>query len=109
MRPMIRTTSNASGGAVNSTVAVLDYYGWPEVSLQAVVTGTANYTVQQTLDNVLDSTVTPKWFSCTDSTFVASASNAQGATTFLPAAMRMVQNNGSGSVTLTIMQVGIVG
>lgn len=107
MRPVIRTTSNASGGAVNSTVAVLDYYGRPEVSLQAIVTGTANYTIQQTLDNVLNSSVTPTWINHPDTNLVASSSNVQGNYAYIPAAVRMVQNNGSGSVTLTIIQAGL--
>jgi len=62
MRPIQITVADASGGAKASNPAVLDYYGRPEVAIQVVVTGTVNYTVQQTLDNPLTPGATLNWF-----------------------------------------------
>jgi len=107
MRPIVLTTSDASGGAKNSNPAVLDYYGRPEVALQVVVTGTATWTVQQTLDNVLDAAVTPTWFNHPDANMVAQTVNRQGNYAYIPTAVRLQQTSGSGSATLTIVQAGL--
>lgn len=107
MRPIRVTTTDASGGAVNSNTAVLDYYGITDVSLQVVVTGTANYTVQQTLDNPLNSSQTVTWFNHPDPNLVAVTASAQGNYAYIPVAVRLVQNSGSGSAILTIVQGGL--
>ena len=107
MRPIQISVSDASGGVKNSAAAVLDYYGRPEVSLQAVVTGTANYTIQQTLDNPLEVGVTPTWFNHPDTNLVAQTVNRQGNYAYIPTAVRVVLNSGSGSVRLTITQAGL--
>lgn len=107
MRPSRVTVSDASGGAKNSSAIVLDYYGRPEVSLQVVVTGTVNYTVQQTLDNPLTAGVTPTWFSHPDPNLVAQTVNRQGNYAYIPTAVRIVLNSGTGSVVLTAVQAGL--
>lgn len=107
MRPTQVTVSDASGGAKNSAAAVLDYYGRPEVSLQAVVTGTATYTIQQTLDNPLEAGVTPTWFDHPDTNLVSQTVNRQGNYAYIPVAVRVRQTAGSGSVTLTVVQAGL--
>jgi type 1 fimbria pilin len=107
MRPTILSTSNASGGTKNSGVAVLDYYGRPEVSLQVVVTGSATWTVQQSLDNPLTDGVTPTWFSHPDPNMVAQTINRQGNYAYIPVAVRLQQTAGTGSAILTIVQAGL--
>jgi hypothetical protein len=107
MRPIQVTVANASGGAKASNPAVLDYYGRPEVSLQAVVTGTVNYTIQQTLDNPLEAGVTPTWFDHPDTNLVSQSVNRQGNYAYIPTAVRVLLNSGSGSVVLTITQAGL--
>jgi hypothetical protein len=107
MRPLKASVSDASGGAKNSRPIVLDYYGRPEVSLQVVVTGTATYTVQQTLDNPLEEDVIPTWFDHPDSNLVAQTVNRQGSYAFVPVAVRVRQTAGTGSVTLTALQAGL--
>jgi hypothetical protein len=107
MRPVKLSTSDASGGTKTSNAAVLDYYGRPEVSLQVVVTGTASWTVQQTLDNPLDATITPTWFNHPDTNMVAQTVNRQGNYAYVPVAVRLQQTAGSGSVKLTIVQAGL--
>lgn len=107
MRPIQVSVSDASGGTKNSAAAVLDYYGRPEVSLQVVVTGTVNYTIQQTLDNPLEAGVTPTWFSHPDANLVAQTVNRQGNYAYIPVAVRVQLTSGSGSVVLTAVQAGL--
>lgn len=107
MRPIQVSVSDASGGAKNSNPAVLDYYGQFGIALQVVVTGTATYTVQQTLDNPLEAGVTPTWFDHPDVNMVAQTVNRQGNYAYNPVAVRVRQTAGNGSVTLTALQVGL--
>ena len=107
MRPITVSTSDASGGTKNSNPAVLDYYGRPEVSLQVVVTGSATWTVQQTLDNPLTAGVTPTWINHPDSNMVTQTVNRQGNYAYIPVAVRLQQSAGSGSAVLTIVQAGL--
>lgn len=93
-------------GAGTSATAPLDIHGRPDVSLQVKVTGTVNYTVQQTLDNVFDSTITPTWFDHPDSNLVAATANKQGNYAFVPSGVRVVVNSGTGTAQLTIVQSG---
>jgi hypothetical protein len=107
MRPSSVSTSDASGGTKNSNAILLDYYGRPEVSLQVVVTGSATWTVQQTLDNPLTAGVTPTWFSHPDTNMVAQTVNRQGNYAYIPTAVRVQQTSGTGSVVLTALQAGL--
>lgn len=100
------TLSDASGGAKQSAALPLDIHGGSEVALQVDVTGTANFTVQQTLDNVFDSTVTPVWIAHPDSNLAAATADVQGNYAYAPAAIRLVLNSGSGSAKLTVIQLG---
>lgn len=83
MRPFTVTVSDASGGAKDSKAVVLDYYGRPEVAIQVVVSGTVNYTVQQTLDNPLESGAPITWFDCTDTGLVGQTASKIGASNCL--------------------------
>lgn len=107
MRPVQVTLSDASGGVKTSNAIVLDYYGRPEVSLQVVVSGTANWTVQQTLDNPLTAGVTPTWFDHPDANMVSQSGNRQGNYAYTPTAVRLKLNSGTGSATLTVVQSGL--
>lgn len=93
-------------GAGTTATAPLDIHGRPDISLQVAVTGTANYTVQQTLDNVFDTTLTPVWFDHPDTNLVAQTVNRQGNYAYVPAGVRLVVNSGSGTARLTIIQSG---
>jgi hypothetical protein len=107
MRPIQVSVSDASGEAKNSNPAVLDYYGQFGVSIQVVVTGSATYTVQQTLDNPLEASVTPTWFAHPDPNMVAQTVNRQGNYAYNPVAVRVRQTAGSGSVAMTVLQTGL--
>ena len=71
--------------------------------------GDTGVTVQQTLDDVFDSTVTPVWFDHPDTNMVAQAVNKQGNYGYVPRACRLVLNSGTGSARLTAVQAGILG
>ena len=107
MRPSTVSVSDASGGAKNSNPIVLDYYGQYGVSLQVVVTGTATWTVQQTLDNPLTAGATVTYFDHPDPNMVAQTVNRQGNYAYNPVALRIRQTAGTGSVRLTAVQVGL--
>jgi len=107
MRPIVVTTSDASAGTKNSTPVIMDYLGNPNVSLQVVVTGTVNYTVQQTLDNPNDAAVTPTWFNHPDANLVAQIINRQGNYAYIPVSVRLQQTSGSGSAVLTVVQADL--
>ena len=95
-------------GAGSSTIAPLDMHGRPEISLQIVVTGTVNYTVQQTLDNPFG-TATLNWFDHPDVNLVSQTVNRQGNYAYVPRAVKLLVNSGSGTAVLTILQSGIKG
>lgn len=102
MRQIVRSQT----GVGTTAPAPLDIHGRPDISLQVVVTGTVNYTVQQTLDNVFDTAITPTWFDHPDTNLVAQTVNRQGNYAYVPAAVRLVVASGSGTARLTILQSG---
>ena len=97
-------------GTGSSTIYAVDYFRCPvNVGIQAVLSGTATYTVEYTLDDI------------TDSSFVASSATWTGATADLTGAsasknglltvpcrgIRLTIASGSGTVTVTLCQAGI--
>lgn len=110
MRQIVVTLSDASGGSKTSGPVPLDIHGRPEISLQVAVTGTANWTVQQTLDDpFITAPANIVWFDHPDVDMVAQTVNRQGNYAYVPAATRIVLNSGTGSVKFTIVQAGITG
>ena len=97
-------------GAGSSSIYAVDYFKCPvNVGIQAVLTGVATYTVEYTLDDILDPA------------FVASSATWTGATTDLTGAsasknglltvpcrgIRLTIASGAGSVLVTLCQAGI--
>jgi hypothetical protein len=85
------------------------------VAIQLDVTGTVNYTLQQTLDdpNLRNDLVTPAgllpemtWLPCGDATVVGATADAQTNYAFTPVWARVQLNSGSGSVKMTALQAG---
>ena len=97
---------STSGVSISNPV-VVDLHGRPEISLQVDVTGSATYSVQQTLDNLYDTTITPVWFDHPDSNLVAATADKQGNYAYVPAAIRLNQTAGAGSAVLTVIQAGL--
>lgn len=110
MRQIVQTLTDASGGAKTTDPLPLDVHGRPEISLQIAVSGTANYTVQQTLDNPFTTASNAiTWFDHPDTNLVGATANKQGNYAYVHAAVRLKLNSGTGSATLTIVQAGILG
>lgn len=104
MRPIVV----AKTGAGSSSTIPLDHYQSPfNVGLGVVVTGTVNYTIQHTFDDVFDGAVTPTWFS--HPSLASLTANADGNYAFPVRAVKILQNSGSGTTTLTIVQAGMPG
>jgi hypothetical protein len=87
----------------------LDSWAMPQISLQVNVTGTVNYTIQQTLDdpNSPWTPVTPvnvTWVNSPDAAVVGATSSAQSNYAYVPSYTRVVLNSGSGSITYTVIQ-----
>jgi hypothetical protein len=105
------TAGNAQAGA--SAWVNLDPWALPSLAVQCTVSGTVNYTVQQTMDDP-DSPTNPvsppavTWFGCPDTALVGATASAQTSYTFCPAWIRVILNSGSGSVTMTVSQSGNV-
>lgn len=101
MRPQV--VNQAVVGSSNPIL--FDYFGGPDVALQVDVTGTVNWTVQQTLQNPNDASTAPvSWFDSSDANFVSQTVSRQGNYAFAPVAARITINSGSGSVRFTALQ-----
>jgi hypothetical protein len=101
------TVSVGTNGIASSKPVFLDHYGYSQVSIQVDVTGTANYTVQQTLDDPnTDTLAAVVWVNHGDTNLVGATTNVQGNYAFLPRCCRILLNSGSGSAKMTIIQAG---
>lgn len=110
MRPITLSTSDASGGAEASDMGILDLYISPfQVTLQTYVVGTVNYDVQYTKDDIWAAGYNPatgQWTSVPDDGTGETA--ATEITLISPVtAVRILQNSGSGSVSMRVIQAGI--
>lgn len=94
----------------SSRPVFLDTAGWPNTLLQVTVSGTVNYTVQQSADdpNVVG-LANVNWFPHPDSAFVAATAGAQTNYLFTPFVTRILLNSGSGTCTYTVTQSGGIG
>ncbi len=99
-----------TNGVASSPPIPLDHHGRPEISLQVTVSGTTNWTVQQTVDNPF--TVSPlTWLDHPDADMVAETVTRQGNYAYVPGATRITLNSQTnpGYVVYTIIQAGITG
>lgn len=109
MRPFTLTTSDASGGAIASSVGPLDLRIAPfQVTLQTAVVGTVNYDIQYTQDNIWAAGYNPATGQWTSIPTVGTGETAASEATLIsPAtAVRILQNSGSGSVSMRVVQAG---
>lgn len=88
----------------------LDGWANPVISKQCVITGTVNYTVQQSWDDPNSSTnpVSPSamtWFNDPDFNFISQIGNASGTWSGAPVFARVLLNSGTGVVTATFQQL----
>lgn len=100
MRPQ-RVTTNAAGA---SSVIVTDYIQSPfNASVSVVVSGTVEYTVQHTFDEVFTATAS-NWFNHDDSTLVSATANQNSNFAFPIRGVRILHHAGTGDVNLTYLQ-----
>jgi hypothetical protein len=90
----------------------LDEWAAAQVSITTSISGTVNYTVQQSNDDpnsatnpVLPAAVT--WLPSPDSAAVGAAAAIATVLTVAPLWVRILLNSGTGSVTATIVQLGV--
>ena len=103
------TVTVGTNGVAGSRPICFDQFGFPQISLQVSVTGTVNYTVQQSLDDPNRvGLASMNWVNHPDSTLVAATATAQGNYAYLPQVSRVVLNSGTGSITLTAIQAANV-
>lgn len=105
--------SIGTNGVAASAWVYLDPWALSNVSIQINVSGTVNYTVQQTLDDpnsptnpVAAADVT--WVSTSDTLAVAATTSLQTNYLFTPQYARVLLNSGNGTVTATFLQSGSV-
>lgn len=115
----ITISGNAAAGVTVGTSGVassewVKFSAWADaqIALQCVVSGTVNYTVQQTLDdpdNLADQVLIAAmtWFNHPDSNLVAATASVQGNYGYSPVFVRVTLNSGTGSVALTAIQQGV--
>jgi len=111
MQPITVSTTSAANAATFSRPVRMDTWANAQTIIQVNVTGTANYTVQGTMDDP-DSPTNPVavnsvvWLDCSAASLVAANANAQGILIATPVFLRLKQNTGSGTATMTVAQFG---
>jgi hypothetical protein len=98
-----------TNGVGGSPWVMLDPWASPAIALQVTVSGTANYTVQQSLDDPNDPTnpvaaASMAWVNSSDTNVVGVAATAQSNYAFAPRYARILLNSGSGTATATFIQ-----
>jgi hypothetical protein len=102
-----------TNGVASSRWMRLDSWAFAQVGIQVDVSGTINYTVQQTFDDPNDATnpVSPAnviWVNSADSAVVAKAVDAQSFYAYAPTFIKITANSGTGSAKLVAVQYGNV-
>ncbi len=97
-------------GAGSSTIYAVDYFKVPvNVGIQAVLSGTATYTVEYTLDDILADGFVASSATWTGATADLTGANASknGLLTVPCRGIRLTIASGGGTVTVTLCQAGI--
>lgn len=102
-----------TNGVASSPWVMFDPYSFPQIALQCDVTGSVNYTVQQTLDDPNSSTnpVAPSavvWINNPTAGLVGASTDQQGSYAIGPLFAKVTLNSGTGSVRSTFIQFGSV-
>lgn len=94
-----------TNGVGCSRPAYLDQWAAGTVALQADVSGTVNFTVQQTVDNLNNTSASSiSWVNHPDVAMAAATATAQANYAYAPSFVRLKVNSGTGSAQLTIRQ-----
>lgn len=104
MRPAVVTQSTVG----RSQVIPLDYIAVPfNVSVEALVTGVVNYSIQHTFDDIFDPNYNPatgNWWNNDNPALVNATTSQVGNYQFPIRACSLLYNSGSGSVQLKAIQ-----
>jgi hypothetical protein len=79
-----------------------------DTSIQCVVTGSMTYSVEQTLDDIFDSSATINAFAIPTVTTLTAATSSQTAFIGHPVTALRLTGSGTGSVVMRIVQQGII-
>jgi hypothetical protein len=119
----VTTVTNSAALAGNVTIGtngiggsdwvMFDPWGFPPVAVQLTVSGTVNYTLQQTLEDPNDPTspvaaADIAWLDSADTAVVAAIATKQTNYTYAPRYARVRINSGTGTVTGTFIQAAVV-
>lgn len=100
MRRVVEVVS----GVANSAVVPLDHRAqFFNVGIECLVSATATYNVQWTMDDIYNTSITPTWFTL-PSPFSAATANAIGGLTTPASALRLNVTASTGTVTMTVLQ-----
>jgi hypothetical protein len=103
--PVITLTQTGTG---STTAMVPDTFKNPfNIGIGCVVTGTVNYTIEHTFENVMSPTYNPAtatWFP--NSGITTKTANTDGNYAYPVNGIRLTVNSGTGSVTAYILQAG---
>lgn len=103
------TVKVGTNGVAASRPVFLDNFSFAPTALQVSVSGTVNYTVQQSLDDPNSvGLANVNWVSHPDTALVAATATAQGNYAYAPRVTRILLNSGSGTVTYTVLQAANV-
>ena len=107
MRPITYTVA----GTAQSPVAVIDPYISPSnVALNVQVTGTVDYTVQYTFDDIFAANYSPSAGSWTNHPTLTTQTTTKDSNIAYPVrGVRILLNSGTGTAKLTIIQGGGAG
>lgn len=106
MQPRTVSVGPNASANTDSPWLRLDDFAGGQISFQAIVTGTVNYSVQITNDDTdspFNPVATPNW----DSTLTGvsgATTNAYGAINFIPTFIKVNLASGTGSVAMTVTQ-----
>lgn len=101
----MRASRITQTGAGTTAWVSMDTWKAPfSASVACVVTGTVDYTVEHTFDDITDSNITVTAWANADIT--ASIANDSAIYTYPVKAIRLKVNSGAGSVTMTTLQAG---
>jgi hypothetical protein len=99
------TVTVGTNGVAASRPVFLDNFSFAPTALQVSVSGTVNYTVQQSLDDPNSvGLANVNWVSHPDTALVGATATAQGNYAYAPRVTRILLNSGSGTVTYTVLQ-----
>jgi hypothetical protein len=106
MRPAILTVTGSPGA---SSVYPVDIHREGGIALGVKVTGTITFTVQHTFDDVFAKGFDPStatWYN--HPTLAGDSANEDSNYAYLPRGIRLTTSAGTGSASLTIIQMGLV-